>query len=118
MISKTKQKNIKRERRHRRIRAKVKGTSERPRLTVYRSNKFIYAQIIDDESGKTLLSSSDFAMRTPGTKAVKAEAVGMAIAKGAKEKGISKIVFDRSGFIYTGRVSRLAEAARKGGLEF
>jgi len=118
MISKTKQKNMKREKRHRRIRARVIGTAEKPRLSVYRSNKFIYAQIIDDATGKTLASASDFASKTPGTKAVKAEAVGEAIAKLAKEKGVSKVTFDRGGFIYTGRIKRLAEAARKGGLQF
>ncbi len=118
MISKTKQKNMKREKRHRRIRARVIGTAEKPRLSVYRSNKFIYAQMIDDEHGVTLASASDFAAKTPGTKAVKAEAVGEAIAKLAKEKGVSKVTFDRGGFIYTGRIKRLAEAARKGGLQF
>ena len=118
MISKTAQKNEKRLRRHGRIRARVVGTKERPRLSVYRSNKFIYAQIIDDERGVTLVAASDFARKTPGTKAVKAEAIGAAVAEAAKAKGVEKVVFDRGGFIYTGRIKRLAEAARKGGLSF
>lgn len=118
MISKTQQKNMKRARRHGRIRSRVIGTPERPRLSVYRSNKFIYAQLIDDGKGVTLASASDFSLKTPGTKAVKAEAIGAAIGKLGREKGITKVTFDRGGFIYTGRIKRLAEAARTAGLEF
>lgn len=97
-----------RERRHNRIRAKVKGTPERPRLCVYRSNRYIEAQLIDDVAGKTLLSGKmDDAVKLGGD-----------IAKRAKEKGVTKVVFDRGGFRYTGRVAALAQAARAGGLQF
>jgi large subunit ribosomal protein L18 len=96
------------QRRHKRIRAKVKGTPERPRLCVYRSNRFIEAQVIDDEAGKTLLAA----------KMNDAVKLGADIAKRAKVAGISKVVFDRGGFRYTGQIAALAEAARKGGLEF
>ncbi len=95
-------------RRHNRIRAKVKGTPERPRLAVYRSNRYMEAQVIDDTVGKTLMSA----------KMNDAVKVGEDIAKRAKAAGITKVVFDRGGFRYTGSVAALAEAARKGGLEF
>lgn len=113
-----------RERRHARIRAKVSGTAERPRLSIFRSNKFIYAQIIDDEKGVTLVSASDAPMKSVKTKIKskgKLEAskmVGEEIAKRAKEKKISKVVFDRSGYLYAGRVKQIAEGARSGGLDF
>jgi large subunit ribosomal protein L18 len=97
-----------RERRHNRIRAKVRGTSQRPRLCVYRSNRYIEAQVIDDTKGVTLISAK---MDDP-------QKLGTDIAKRAQEKGISAVVFDRGGFRYTGRVAALAEAARKGGLKF
>ncbi|HYF12734.1 MAG TPA: 50S ribosomal protein L18 [Candidatus Paceibacterota bacterium] len=109
------QKRISRERRHARIRARVIGSPERPRLTVYKSNRFMHAQIIDDAAGKTLLSGT-----TKGIKAKKMEAakkLGIDIAKRAKEMGISAVVFDRSGFRYTGRVATLATAVREGGLK-
>jgi len=118
MISKIEQKNTKRENRHKRIRARVIGTDERPRLSVYRSNRFIYAQIINDETGKTITAVSDFAAKMKGAKASRAEEVGTTIARLAKEKGVTKVVFDRGGFIFTGRVRQVAEAARKGGLSF
>lgn len=109
-----------RERRHRRIRAKVSGTAVRPRLSIFRSNKYVYAQIIDDEKGVTLVSASDL-----GTKSVKAKGkleaskmIGEEIAKRAKDKKISKVVFDRSGYLYAGRVKQIAEGARRGGLDF
>lgn len=95
-------------RRHNRIRAKVSGTAERPRLCVYRSNRYMEAQVIDDTKGATIVS----------VKMDDAVKVGEAIAKAAKAKGISKVVFDRGGFRYAGGVAALAEAARKGGLEF
>lgn len=108
---------MKRKRRHARVRSKVSGTAERPRLTVFRSNTSIYAQLIDDTAGTTLAEASDVKLRT-GTKIERAKAVGEAIAKAAKAKNISKVVFDRGGYLFAGRVKTLAEAARKTGLEF
>ena len=99
------------------IRAKVNGVSERPRLTVFRSNKFIYAQLIDDSSGKTLAQASDVKI-TKGTKTERAKQVGKMIAEAGLAKQISSVVFDRSGFKYTGRVKLLADEARAGGLKF
>jgi len=94
--------------RHRRIRAKVKGTPERPRLAVYKSNRYLEAQLIDDSAGRTLLSG----------KMDDAQKLGADIAKRALSSGIEHVVFDRGGFRYAGRVAALAEAARKGGLKF
>lgn len=99
------------------IRTKIFGTSATPRLSVFRSNTFIYAQLIDDENGVTLASASDVKIKK-GTKVERATQVGEDLAKNAIAKGISKIVFDRNGFKYTGRVLSLAEGARKGGLQF
>ena len=99
------------------IRTKVEGTAAMPRLSVFRSNKFIYAQVIDDATGTTLVSSSDIA-ETKGTKAEHSVLVGKDIATKAKAKGITAVVFDRNGFKYTGRVKALADAAREGGLKF
>ena len=112
-----------RQKKHRRLRSRLAGTAERPRLAVFRSNNHMYAQVIDDNAGTTLVSASTL------DKAVKAElektndtaaaaAVGTAVAKKALEKGISTVVFDRGGFIYQGKVKALAEAAREAGLEF
>ena len=120
MITKT-NKNQERLKRHKRVRAKVKGTAEAPRLSVYRSLNHIYAQIIDDVKGNTLVSSSTIAkgMNVEGlTKVQAAEAVGKDIAKKALEKGIDTVVFDRGGYLYTGRVKALADAAREAGLKF
>ena len=107
-------------RRHTRVRGKISGTAERPRLNVYRSLNHIYAQIIDDVQGVTLVSASsvekDFGM-TGGNKEA-AKKVGEMIAKRAVEKGISEVVFDRGGYVYHGRVKELAEGAREGGLKF
>jgi len=112
-------KKLKRIKRHRRIRAKIKGTADRPRLSVYVSNINVYAQIIDDEKGHTLVSASSLEFRNEKLKGIeKAKKVGELIAKRALEKGIKKVVFDRGGFKYTGRIKTLAEAAREGGLEF
>ena len=113
-------KSQKRERRHNRIRAKVLGNAERPRLSVFRSNKFIYAQIIDDETGKTLVSASDKTVKRAKNagKVAGAKVVGSEIAKLAKEKNISKVVFDRGGYLYTGRVKAVSDGAREGGLSF
>jgi large subunit ribosomal protein L18 len=104
-------------RRHKRIRASVSGTAMRPRLAVFRSNRFIYAQLIDDVSGITLGFASDM-KETKGTKSERSKLVGEAIAKIALAKGLSSIVFDRGGNLYTGRVQILADSARAAGLAF
>jgi large subunit ribosomal protein L18 len=107
--------------RHRRVRAKVKGTAERPRLCVFRSTKHIYAQLIDDDAGVTLAAASslDPSLRSQsGGNIAGAKAVGSLIASKAQEKGIKAVVFDRGGFRYHGRVKSLADSAREGGLEF
>lgn len=98
------------------IRKKVSGTSERPRLAVFRSNKQIYAQVIDDIAGNTLASASS--VETKGTKIEQASAVGKLIADNAKNAGIDTVVFDRGGFLYHGRVKALADSAREAGLKF
>lgn len=110
-------------RRHARVRKHISGTPERPRLSVFRSLTGIYAQVIDDEAGKTLVAASniDAALRekSKGLKKVEqARLVGEAVAERAKEAGITSVVFDRGGFRYTGRVKALADAAREGGLQF
>ena len=99
------------------IRAKIKGTETRPRLTVFRSNKFIYTQIINDLTGKTLAEASDLKI-TKGTKTERAKEVGRAIAAAGLKAKIKQVVFDRNGFKYTGRVKLVADEARAGGLEF
>jgi large subunit ribosomal protein L18 len=106
---------------HTRIRKKVRGSGERPRLAVYRSLKHIYAQVIDDVAGRTLCAAStvDAGLRgTPGGNVAAAREVGRLIAERAREKGIEQVVFDRGGYIYHGRVKSLAEAAREAGLQF
>lgn len=104
-------------RRRGRIRAKISGTSKRPRLAIFRSNRYVYAQLIDDVNGATLVSADS--RETEGkNRTEKAEAVGAEIAKRAQEKGIEQVVFDRGGFHYQGIVASLAEGARKGGLVF
>lgn len=119
MISKP-DKNKLRLKRHKRIRSKISGTAERPRLSVFRSNKNIYAQLIDDVAGVTLASAStlDASVSKDSTKLEQAQAVGKAIAETAKSKNISNVVFDRSGYLYHGRISALADAARENGLDF
>ncbi len=113
------EKQIKRYRRHRRIRAKVKGTEGIPRLCVFRSAKHIYAQLIDDEKGRTLFSASDVELKgEKKSKTEKAYQVGKLIAKKSLEKKIEKVVFDRAGYKYHGRVKALAKGAREGGLKF
>lgn len=113
------EKHLKRYRRHRRVRAKIQGTAETPRLCVFRSANHIYAQLIDDEKGKTLLSASDLEIKKrKEKKAVLAVEVGRIIAKKAIEKKINKVIFDRGGYKYHGRVKSLAEGAREGGLKF
>jgi large subunit ribosomal protein L18 len=106
-----------RERRHRRIRAKVKGTAEKPRLTVFRSNKYLYAQLIDDDANATLASATSLDVKGK-TMMEHAKIVGTQIAKAGVAKGVKKVVFDRSGFTFTGRIRALADAAKEGGLEF
>jgi len=122
MISKI-DKNADRVKRHARVRAKISGTPERPRLSVYRSLVHIYAQIIDDVAGNTLVAAStlekDIAKLVEGkTKTEAAKIVGAELAKKALAKGIDTVVFDRGGYIYTGRVSSLADGAREAGLKF
>lgn len=107
----------KRTRRHRRARSKIKGTKELPRLSVFRSNKFIYAQLIDDRSGNTIAALSDIKVKGK-TKTDRAKETGVLIAKIAKDIKISSVVFDRGGFLYAGRVKALAEGARENGLKF
>ena len=102
----------------RRIRAKVNGTAETPRLTVFRSNKQIYAQVINDVEGKTLASASSLKLDATGTKQEIAALVGAAVAKAALAVGVESVVFDRNGYLYHGRVKQLAEAAREAGLKF
>ena len=112
-------KNVSRLRRHARVRAKLSGTTEAPRLCVYRSNKNIEAQIIDDTKGVTLVASSSMALKLEnGSNVEAAGKVGKDIAEKALAKNIKKVVFDRSGYIYHGRVKALAEAAREAGLDF
>lgn len=110
-------KTDKRTRLKKKIRAKVSGTVEHPRLSVFRSNKFIYAQVIDDMAGKTLAQASDVKI-AKGTKLERAKEVGKAIALACKAIKIDKVVFDRNGFKYTGRVQLVADEARAGGLKF
>ena len=118
MVTK-KDKNVSRVRRHARVRAKLSGSAEAPRLCVYRSNKNIEAQLIDDVKGVTLVSSSSMALKLENGSNIEAAAkVGKDIAEKALAKNIKKVVFDRSGYIYHGRVKALAEAAREAGLEF
>jgi len=113
-------KQEKRIRRHKKIRVDIQGTKERPRLCVFRSANHIYAQLIDDENAKVLLSVSDLDVKAAkkSAKSEKAKEVGKLIAKMAIEKKIEKVVFDRAGFVFHGRIKVLAEGAREGGLKF
>ena len=119
MVSK-KDRNVARIKRHTRVRSKISGTTERPRLAVYRSNANISAQIIDDTTGVTLVAASTYGAGFEGNGGNKAaaRAVGKAIAEKAVAQGITEVVFDRGGYLYHGRVSELAEGAREGGLKF
>jgi large subunit ribosomal protein L18 len=114
------QKRIKRKIRHKRIRSRINGTAKLPRFCVFRSNKHIYGQLIDDEKGKTLLVASDIEIKSKvkSQKSKISEQVGRLLAKKAIEKKFEKVVFDRGGYKYHGRVKALAEGARKGGLKF
>ena len=116
-------KNVVRSRVHTRIRKKIEGTQERPRLNVYRSLNHIYVQVINDADGKTLVQASTVegrkkGQRSTGGNIASAKAIGKQIAERAKEKGITKVVFDRGGYLYHGRIKALAEAAREAGLQF
>ena len=115
----TKTKRVARIRRHRRVRKRVTGTSERPRLAVYRSNRHVYAQLIDDVEARTLASATDLEAGSTreGDKKARAKTVGELLARKAKEAGISEAVFDRGGRLYHGRVAAVAEGAREGGLK-
>jgi large subunit ribosomal protein L18 len=119
MIRKTNKAEIRR-RVHDRIRRKLSGTAERPRLAVFRSEAHIYAQIIDDAAGRTLVAASsvDKDVKTKGGNVAAAKAIGKLVAERAKEKGVARVVFDRGGFAYHGRIKAVAEAAREAGLEF
>ena len=112
--------NAQRLKRHKRVRSKISGTPEMPRLNVFRSEANIYAQIIDDAAGVTLVSASslDKAIEGPGSNMEAAKKVGQTVAERAKAKGIDTVVFDRGGYLYHGRVQALAEGAREGGLQF
>ena len=109
---------LNRKKRHLRVRKTVTGTNDKPRLAVFRSGKHIYAQLIDDKAGKTLLQSSDLKLTKKGTKTEIAFGVGKNLAAAALKQGIKKVVFDRGGFLYHGRVEKLASGAREGGLKF
>ncbi len=100
------------------VRSKISGTAERPRLTVFRSNKQIYAQVIDDTTGRTLAAASSLKIEDKAPKKEIAAKVGEQIAKSAQEAGVQAVVFDRNGYLYHGRIKELADAARNGGLKF
>lgn len=104
--------------RHKRVRAKIKGTNERPRLSVFRSNRYVFAQIIDDIKGVTLISAGDLKSKDKAKKTESAKNVGLELAKAAKLKKIKSVAFDRGGYKYHGRIKALAEGAREGGLKF
>ena len=108
----------KRKRIHHRIRNKIQGTAERPRLSVFRSNKAIYCQLIDDLTGRTLTSASTIEIEATGTKIDQAKEVGKKVAEKALAENITSVIFDRGGYLYHGRVKALAEGAREGGLQF
>ena len=116
MITQNKRNSI-RQRIHARIREKLAGTAERPRLNVYRSLNHIYAQVIDDQKGETLISASSIKLKTGGNVSA-AKEIGKVVAEKAVAKGIKQVVFDRGGYLYHGRVKALADAAREAGLEF
>jgi large subunit ribosomal protein L18 len=122
MSTSTKDKQVGRSRRHHRVRKKVTGTAERPRLAVFRSNKHITAQVIDDRAGRTIAAASTVErdLRQAGATGNKtaASTVGRLVAERAKSAGVNRVVFDRGGFLYHGRVAAVADAARKAGLEF
>lgn len=120
MANKTQKKTLRRLRIRRGIRKKIQGTAERPRMSIYRSNRDIYVQLIDDTQGHTLAaaSSREAGAAGTGTKSEQSKAVGLKVAEIAKAAGIEQVVFDRGGYLYHGRVKALAEGAREGGLKF
>ena len=118
MDTKIQRKGSSRVKRHRRVRKKVVGTSQRPRLAVYRSNRHIYAQVIDDSAGRTVAAASTLTASEGSDPKAQAKAVGKAVATAAKSAGVTAVTFDRGGFMYHGRVQAVAEGAREGGLEF
>ena len=105
-------------RRHRRVRKRVVGTPDRPRLAVFRSNRHVYAQVIDDVAGRTLAAASTLKDAEGDDPKTRAKAVGVALANKAKDAGVTRVAFDRGGFLYHGRVEAVAEGAREGGLDF
>jgi len=117
-MNKNKAQQTQKERRHLRVRAKIKGTASRPRLSVFRSNRGMFLQLIDDESGVTLASASAAEIKKAANKTDLGQALGQLIAQKAKDKQITKVVFDRSAYRYHGRVKAVADGARTGGLEF
>ncbi len=117
-VSKTEYREQTRQRRHRRVRKRVMGTGERPRLVVHRSLKNIQAQIVNDADGRTLCGVSSVALELEGPKLERAKETGKRVAELAKAKGIRRVVFDRGGYLYHGRIKALADGAREGGLEF
>ena len=117
-MNKQKQKLFKRSIRHRRVRSRITGTQERPRLSVFKANRHIYAQVIDDNLGKTLAAASSKEVKSKGKKLDLAKEVGKLVASKATSKNIISVKFDRGGFAYHGRIKALAEGAREGGLEF
>ncbi len=117
-MDKNKQKRIKRDIRRGRVRSRVTGLGSRPRLSVFRSSGHIYGQLIDDETGKTVVSASSLEVKTKAKKSEIATEVGKLLAKKAGEKNVKAVVFDRAGYRYHGRVKALADGAREGGLEF
>lgn len=117
-MDKNKAKNQKNARRHAKVRSTISGTNEKPRLSVFRSNRGMFIQLIDDLAGKTLLSASSLEIKTKAAKIDLAKELGVLVAKKAKDMNISQIVFDRSSYKYHGRVKALAEGAREGGLNF
>ena len=117
-MNKQKHKNLKREIRHKRVRSRVSGEGDRPRLAVFKANRHIYVQVIDDTVGKTLVAASSMEVKTKAKKSDMAKEVGKMIASKAMAKNIKAVKFDRGGFAYHGRIKSLAEGAREGGLEF
>jgi large subunit ribosomal protein L18 len=113
-----KERSTRLKRRHRRVRKAIVGTPDRPRLAVYRSNRHIYAQVIDDVAGRTLAASSSLSVSQTGDRKATARAVGTSVAEKAKAAGVTRVAFDRGGFMYHGRVQSLAEGAREAGLDF
>ena len=123
-MNRVQKRRYQRQRAHNRLRRRIRGTAERPRLAVFKSLKFVYAQVIDDDSGNTLAQASSLEpsiremIEGGGCNRAAAKVVGEAVAERAKEKGVSRVVFDRGGYIYHGKIQELADAARSKGLEF